>query len=75
MIIQERPLLARTYYNFASTVRNAVVFGVKPKEELQAEMNHLLELHRQFYKFLDTAMVAYMQMRNLKDLLSWNDES
>lgn len=72
-IIQESPLRARTYYNFASTVRNVVVFGVKPKKELEDEMDQLLGLHKNFYKFLDAAMVAYLEMRNLRDYMNWDD--
>jgi len=73
-ISQEKPLLARTYYNFASTVRNAVVFGVKPKEELEDEMDRLVGLHGQFYEFLNAAMVAYLQMRNLETLMSLDND-
>lgn len=72
-IIQEKPFLARTYYNFASTIRNTVVFGVKSKDELENEMSQLKELHGQFYKFLDAALLAYVQTRSLKKHLSWDD--
>ena len=70
-IIRKNPLHARTYYSLASTVRNAVIFGLKPPEELQKEMDQLLELHGQFYRFLDSALKAYLEIRNLKPFLKW----
>lgn len=70
-IVQEKPLLARTYYNFASTVRNAVVFGVRPPEELQKEIDQFIGLYEQFYKFIDSAWIAYLQMRKLRAFVKW----
>jgi hypothetical protein len=72
-IIQKNPFRARTYYNLANTVRNVTIFGVKPPEDLQQEMDRLLQLHGQFYRFLDRALTAYLEMRNLKPFIKWDD--
>jgi len=71
-IIQKHPLQARTYYNLASTVRNAAIFGVRSSDDIQEEIDHVLQLHEQFYKFLDSAFTAYLKIRNLKPLINWD---